>query len=156
MRWWKRKKEDDFEIIRKDIPITDIARWFIYDTGIGDPTALANALGMNPDSLEGQEKQEEDSDNRTAQIAYLLPFLDLMSDIVADAITGIQLAEIKEKEPDNVEEIERESNLMHTMYKMISMTTLVGGFSAAMEIGLINSGEITFADTDDMKEDDDE
>lgn len=156
MNWFNRKKKKidlDFEIIRKDIPVTDIARWFIYDTGLSDPNEMASILGINPDSEEGQEKQEEDSDIRMEEISYLVPFMELMADIVANAITGIQVAEISEKEPENIEEIKRETTTMGTMYKVIAMTSLMSAFSAAMEIGLISHGEIELTDT---KEDDDE
>lgn len=153
MSWFKRKNDEpDFEIIRKDIPLTDIARWFIYDTGIGEPTEIASILGMNPDSEEGQEKQEEDSDIRMSQVEYLLPFMNLMADIVADSITGMQVAEIVKKDPDNQEEIERESKTMSTMYKVIAMSSLMGAFSAAMEIGLIHAGDIQYADEGDINE----
>ena len=152
--WWKRKREKpDIEIIRKDIPVTDIARWFIYDTGVGDPTEMANVLGMNPDSEEGQEKQEQDSEARLSQISYLMPFIDLMADIVADSITGVQIQKIKEENPDDVEEIERESTSMHMMYKVLGMTSIIGAFSAAMEIGLISDGEISFAEEHLMEDD---
>lgn len=152
--WWNRKREkEDIEIIRKDIPVTDIARWFIYDTGVGDPTEMANILGMNPDSEEGQEKQEEDSEARLSQIAYLMPFIDLMADIVADSVTGVQIQKVKEENPDDAEEIERESTSMHLMYKVLGMTSIIGAFSAAMEIGLISDGEILFAEERLMEDD---
>lgn len=143
MKWFKKKKKQfDVEIIRQDIPLTTLARWYIYDTELDDPNVIAESLGMNPDSEEGADKQRQDSDLRLEQIDYLLPFLDMMANIAADTITAIQLKQLADKDPDNKDEMEREAGTMRIMYKVISMSGLIGAFSAAVELGLVHKGDI--------------
>jgi hypothetical protein len=147
--WFNRffnKDKDDFELIRKDIPLSTIARWYIYDTELGEPNEVSNVLGLNMVSDEGDEKEREDSELRLRRIEYLLPFIHSMSDVAADIISGIQIKEILEKNPDAEEEIESELDLMRTMYKVISLSSLIGAFSSAMEIGLIHEGNIEYAE----------
>lgn len=149
MSWFNRffnKDKDDFELIRKDIPLSTIARWYIYDTELGEPNEVSNVLGLNMVSDEGDEKEREDSQLRLGRIEYLLPFIHAMSDVAADIISGIQIKEILEKNPDAEEEIESELDLMRTMYKVISLSSLIGAFSSAMEIGLIHEGNIEYAE----------
>ena len=149
MSWFNRffnKDKDDFELIRKDIPLSTIARWYIYDTELGEPNEVSNVLGLNMVSDEGDEKEREDSELRLRRIEYLLPFIHSMSDVAADIISGIQIKEILEKNPDAEEEIESELDLMRTMYKVISLSSLIGAFSSAMEIGLIHEGNIEYAE----------
>lgn len=143
MRWFRKKpKPLDFEIIRRDIPLSQLARWYMYDTELADPAELAEILGMNPDSEEGMDKEREDSDIRMSRIEYLMPFLHTMSEIAADTITGIQINEILNKNPDAKEEIERESDTMRTMYKVIALAAMMGAFSSAAELSLIEPGDI--------------
>ena len=114
----------------------------MYDTELADPAELAEILGMNPDSEEGMDKEREDSDIRMSRIEYLMPFLHTMSEIAADTITGIQINEILNKNPDAKEEIERESDTMRTMYKVIALAAMMGAFSSAAELSLIEPGDI--------------
>lgn len=143
MKWFRKKpKPLDFEIIRRDIPLSQLARWYMYDTELAEPAELAEILGMNPDSEEGMDKEREDSDIRMSRIEYLMPFLHTMSEIAADTITGIQINEIINKNPDAKEEIERESDTMRTMYKVIALAAMMGAFSSAAELSLIEPGDI--------------
>lgn len=149
MSWFDRlfkRDEDDFELVRKDIPLSTIARWYIYDTELGEPNEVSTVLGLNMVSEEGDEKEREDSELRIKNVEYLLPFIHAMSDVAADIISGIQIKEILEKNPEAEEEINTELDLMRTMYKVISLSSLIGAFSSAMEIGLIHEGNIEYAE----------
>lgn len=144
-RWFRRlKKEEPLEVefITKDVPLSTIARWFIYDTELDEPNTVAHLLGMNTVSEEGDEKERQDSDTRLENIDYLLPFLDAVANINSDVITNIQVNEIMSKDPDNEVEINRELNTMHVLYKVIGMSAIVGAFSTAMELGLITPGDV--------------
>ncbi len=148
-RWFnRRKKHDDFEIefFKQDIPISTLARWYIYDTELGEPNEVAELLGMTNVSEEGNEKEREDSDKRMDNIEYLLPYIDAIANISSDVITNIQVSEITKKHPDDKEEIEREIGTMSVLYKVIGMAAIVGAFSTAMEIGLIKPGDLEGAD----------
>lgn len=155
-RWFRKHKEEpfDIEIIKKDIPITTLTRWYIYDTELAEPNDVANLLGMTNVSEEGNEKEREDSDTRLENIDYLLPYLDIIAKIGADVITSIQVKEITDKNPDDKEEIEREVGTMSVLYRVIGMAAIIGAFSTAMELGLIKPGELS--STQAMWEDDEE
>ena len=149
-RFFRKRRTSEFpfdvEYIKRDIPLATIARWYIYDTELAEPNEVSDVLGMTNVSEEGDEKEREDSDIRLDNIEYLMPFLNAIAEIGADVITGIQVKEITDKNPDDKEEIEREIGTMSMLYKVIGMAAVIGAFSTAMEIGLIKPGEITEAD----------
>lgn len=149
-RWFnKRKKHEEFDIefFKKDIPLSTIARWYIYDTELAEPNEVSALLGMTNVSEEGNEKEREDSDNRLEQIDYLLPYLEAIASISADVITSIQVKEITDKNPQDKEEIEREVGTMNVLYRVIGMAAIIGAFSTAMELGLVKPGELDGVDT---------
>jgi hypothetical protein len=148
-RFFNRKKKEnqfDVEFFTKDVPLSTIARWYIYDTELAEPNEVADLLGMTYVSEEGNEKERQDSDNRLEAINYLLPYINMISDISSDVITSIQVSEITKKNPDDKEEIEREINTMATLYKVIGMAAVVGAFSTAMDLGLIKPGDVSGTD----------
>lgn len=137
-----KKKDDDYQIFTRDIPLSTILRWYIYDTELGEPNDVVEVMGLNRASEEGDEKEREDSEVRLDNIGYLIPYLDSMADIAADVITAVQVDEINKDNPDNSEEIERELNTMRVLYKIVSLSAIMGAFASAMEIGLIEPGNI--------------
>jgi hypothetical protein len=153
---FKKRKELEFEFITKDIPLSTIMRWYLYDVALGEPNEMSTMVGLNPVSQEGDDKEQEDSDVRLDNIEYILPFLNTIAEMGADVISAIQVDEITKADPDNVEEISKEMDMMKTMYKVVALSALIGGFSTAMEIGLIAPGELTGAGTIDAKELDNE
>lgn len=65
----------------------------------------------------------------------------MMSEMTADVITGIQLDELQKHDPGNEKEREREREMMRMMYKMIAFSSLLGGLSSGVQLGLINPGK---------------
>jgi hypothetical protein len=142
-RWFnKRDEQFDVEYFKKDIPLSTIARWYVYDTELGEPNEVVEFIGLNKASAEGDEKEREDSDIRLDNIEYLLPYLHAIADVAADVITGVQIDEIVKRNPNDKEEIERELDTMKVLYKVVSLSAIIGAFASAMEIGLIEPGEI--------------
>lgn len=137
-----KKKDENYQIFTRDIPLSTILRWYIYDTELGEPNDVVEVMGLNRASEEGDEKEREDSEVRLDNIGYLMPYLDSMADIAADVITAVQVDEITKDNPDNVEEIERELGTMRVLYKIVSLSAIMGAFASAMEIGLIEPGDI--------------
>ena len=43
INWIKRffNREPEFEIVRNDIPMSTVLRWYLYDTGIENPNEIA-------------------------------------------------------------------------------------------------------------------
>ena len=132
----------EYEIVSKDIPLTHLMRWFLYDTGLINPNEIVNRLNLTPVSDEGNVKEEEDSDNRMASIAELIPFLELMSDITADAIVAIQVQDIEEALGSDTEQISHEMTVMRSLYKVVGLSALVSAFSAAAELGMISTDAV--------------
>ena len=144
-KWFNRRKNEDrwdFEVVTKDIPLSTIARWYLYDTELAEPNEVSALLGLNNVSEEGNEKEREDSDVRLDNIEYLIPFIEAIAKIGADVITSIQIKEITDKNPEAKEEIERESDTMNMLYRVVSMAGMIGAFSSAMELGLIQPGDL--------------
>jgi len=156
VKWFKRKKNESpqIEFLQKEVPLSTLLRWYIYDSGLGEPNDLATLLGLNPVSDEGEEMENTDSDKRMARINFIMPFLHTIAEMGADVIVSLQVDEIKKNNPEDFEEIDKEENLMRLMYKMVGMSALVGAFSSAMEIGLIAPGELLDADLVEMEHDD--
>ena len=153
----RKKRPLEFELITRDIPISTIMRWYLYDVALGEPINLAKLLGLPPISEEGDEYETSDSERRLDQIEYIMPFLDMVSGIGADVITAIQTEEIKKSnDPAMAEEIAREEGQMKAMYKVVGLSALLGAFATAMEIGLIAPGELQRAHPDIATEEDDE
>lgn len=138
-RFFKRNKGYEFEHIARDVPFSTLVRWFIYDTGLTDPNEAAQILGMTPVSEEGDDKEMQDSDNRLEAIADLMPFLVVLAEISATALTKIQSHEIAETEGAISEE---EIESMHSLYTLVSLSSLISGFSTAVELGLISKDSL--------------
>lgn len=166
MSWFSRffKKNGDpinvsFEHFKEEVPLGTLMRWYLYDTDLAEhPNELALLLGMNPVSDEGHEHEEGESDSRLDKIEYLIPFISTIAELGADVIVAMQVDEIKKREPDGFleKEIERETEMMHMMYRMIGFSALLGGLSSAIKLGLIVPGEVYLTDLAYKKEEDDE
>lgn len=94
---------------------------------------------MTPVSEEGDDKEMQDSDNRLEAIADLMPFLVVLAEISATALTKIQSHEIAETEGAISEE---EIESMHSLYTLVSLSSLISGFSTAVELGLISKDSL--------------
>ena len=144
--WPFKKKKPihvEFETVNAEIPLGTLMRWFLYDTDLSeDPNSIAKILGMTPVSEEGDEHEMQESEKRLDEVAYLLPYIDMMSEMTADVITGIQLDELQKHDPSNDKEREREREMMRMMYKMIAFSSLLGGLSSGVQLGLIKPGDI--------------
>lgn len=142
MKWFRKKKEPQYEIISKDVPLTHLMRWFLYDTGLIDPNEIASRLNMTPVSDEGDIKEEEDSDARMDAIVELIPFIEIMAEITADAITAIQVKDIEESLDEDAAQITHEMTVMKQMYKVVSLSALVSTFAAAVELGIVSTDSV--------------
>lgn len=142
MKWFKKRKGLDFEIISKDVPITSLMRWFLYDTGLIEPNEIASRLNLTPVSEEGDIKEEEDSNNRIEAISDLLPFIELMAQITADVVTAIQVKDIENSLEEQESQIAHELTVMRQMYKVVALSALLSTFSAAVELDIISTDAI--------------
>lgn len=130
---WFRKKKHEIGISTAEVPMTTLYRWFLYDTGLDDANKLAELVGLNRVSEEGDVKEQEDSDLRLSSLYHLLPYIDAISDMAADTFVALQ----EGKDLENLTDEETESSRI--IYKAISMASLIGALSIGLHIGVLDS-----------------
>ena len=137
MSWFrKRKRKDEYEVFTSEIPITTMVRWFIHDVGYGDDT-LDTFIGLPPISEEGNSKEAQDSSERLSELQPLVPFIDSMADIAANVLAAVALQSTDEDELPDGEDPDEMADVLATIYKSVSLATLIGTLSTASALGLI-------------------
>jgi hypothetical protein len=140
----KDKEEPDelpeAELSAKLIPATTLARWYLYDVEVENPNEVAKLLGLYPVSQEGEGKEKEDSESRMEALKPLLPFLANMSDLNGKIMSSIQLDYFKSNVKDLPEHMTSNLEMMAKVYSQVSFAALLSGFSAAIELGLVDPG----------------
>lgn len=154
MSWFKRNKRPELDIITNDIPTSTVHRWYLYDTKmLEDINDIAEAIGLTRVSSEGDAKEKEDSEERLLNLTGIFPFLYNMSELSADVMTAIHAKELVETDESAEEAIEVLTN-MHNIYKATALSTLIGTFSTALALGIIETN--TISSTTYFLEEDDE
>lgn len=121
--------------------MSTVSRWYLYDTGLSDNiNDLADGIGLSRISEEGETKEQEDSDRRMDNTEPLFSFLHSMSELSATVMSVVYMNEMaKEAKEIDPEELEEMMDNMHNVYKVIALSTLMGTFSSALELGIISS-----------------
>lgn len=130
---WFRKKKHEIGIETSEIPMTTLFRWFLYDTGLDDANKLAELVGLNRVSEEGDAKEQEESDIRLSRLYSLMSYIDAISDMTADTFVAMQ----EGKDPDGLTDEETEASRI--IYKAVGMSTLIGALSIGLHIGIVDS-----------------
>lgn len=139
MSWFKRRRPE-FEIITNDVPMSTVNRWYIYDTHLSENfNDVAEAIGLSRISSEGEAKEIEDSEGRMNNLAGIFPFLEHMSEVSANVLSAIHSKELVEDDEDSEEILLN----MHNIYKAVALSTLIGTFSSALELGIIDTNTIS-------------
>jgi len=113
--------------------MTTLFRWFLYDTGLDDANKLAELVGLNRVSEEGDAKEQEESDIRLSRLYSLMSYIDAISDMTADTFVAMQ----EGKDPDGLTDEETEASRI--IYKAVGMSTLIGALSIGLHIGIVDS-----------------
>lgn len=138
MSWLKklfRRVEPEDEIVRREILISTILRWHLYDLGVDTPNEVAVSLGLNPVSDEGEEKELEDSEVRLQEVTYFLPFLKIIAKINAEVVASVQLRSMEDS--DLADKFEEEIEHIIEFYTDISTSCLISAFASGIELGII-------------------
>ena len=138
MNWkfWKRDEPlFEFVIDSKEIPTSTLFRWFCYDSGVEVPNKIAEAVGFNPISSEGEEMELKESIIRLRRVEPYKDFIDMMSTIAGEVMTKSM------KEIMNNDEMlsEEDQEIMSDVYTKLATLALVPAFSAALELGLVTN-----------------
>jgi hypothetical protein len=156
INWIKRlfNREPEFEIVRNDIPMSTVLRWYLYDTGIENPNEIAELVGLNPVSDEGDAKEREDSNNRIEDIMPLMPFIETIASISADVISSIHIKNYIKSNPDEI--VDEDVAAIGLVYKAVAMSNIVGTLAIANHLDLIHLGGVMSELMGIEKEDNDE
>ena len=138
-RFFSRRQDDDYETFKSEVPFSTLTRWYLYDMSMPEPNELAVSLGLTPVSDEGEEKEEEDSEERLAELQGFIPYLDIISELNAKIITIAQLNDLK-KNKDVDEEIEQDVMIMRDLYHAVGFSALISAFSFGLKLGIIHPG----------------
>jgi len=111
-----------------------VRRKVIFDC-MADPQKAFVLTGMVGVSEEGAEKEEEDSLNRLAAVAPLVPILDTMADWLAETSVELQLAAV---DPNDIPPAFREHML--AMFYTVIKGSLAASFSVLNDLGMIEIG----------------
>ena len=130
---WFRKKKHEIGIETSEIRMTTLFRWFLYDTGLDDANKLAELVGLNRVSEEGNVKEQEDSDLRLSRLYSLMSYIDAISDMTADTFVAMH----EGKDPDGLTDEETEASRI--IYKAVGMSTLIGALSIGLDLGILDS-----------------
>lgn len=142
--WFKKRKPRKRQVhisLSKDnvIPLTTLARWYLYDTDLEEPNKIAPKLGMSLVSEEGNEKELEDSDKRIDRILTLYPFIGAIADINARAVSAAQIMHM-EKQNGGIDLADSEG-MISELYRTIGHAAITSAFSTAIELGIVRLSE---------------
>lgn len=140
-KFWKKKEEAHDKVVT-EIPLPVLARWYFYDAGLEDPNKLSELLGMMPVSLEGAEKEEEESDARLLNVFPLIPFLETIADINARAITELQFDHFTKNQDMDPDQLEHEKVHIEEMYCQVGYSALLSAFASGLELGIISTDTV--------------
>lgn len=143
---------DDESWVTREIPITTLARWYLYDMDVKNVNKLATTLDLMPVSEEGDEKERQDSNTRVDRIEDLIPYISIMSEINAKAVIQVQQNELPASVRRAMQHHSAELEQLLLFYQHMSFAAIFSAFSSAAELGLIDiSGR--FTSTTSFKED---
>lgn len=134
----------DDEWVSKSVPISTLARWYLYDLDVANPNKLAVSLDLTPVSEEGDEKERQDSDVRITRLEGMMPFIHTMADINAKAVFQVQKNELPEEMRKFLSTESPELEQLVKFYESMSFAAILSALSSAAELGLIDvSGRFT-------------
>jgi hypothetical protein len=126
----KRKKKNEISLEE----VTRRLRGFILDSQVQNAHEMSVILGCSAISEEVQEREEEESDNRTSRISYLIPMLYAYSHALADGAMEYQ----RSNTPDNIKDLPKEIWYQsRTMMTDLSLSALMGSVSQLVDMGLL-------------------
>ena len=132
---WPWNKKDEYEVVTSEVPMSTVYRWYLYDTAMNENiNELAEAVGLNPISEEGEAKEREDSEERLLHLKEMFPFMDAISDLSSKVLTSIHLKELHTMDEDHDDAAVDD---MLAVYKAVAFSTLVGAFSIGINLGLV-------------------
>jgi hypothetical protein len=143
MSFWKKSKHPyKSERLVTEVSLPTLARWYAYDAGLDHPDEVADALGMLPTSEDGVRMEEQDSDRRTERVMPLIPLIETIADINAQAIATLQMDSYTNDQGMDPDDLAHERIHIEDMYRQIGFSALLAGISAGIELGILETNAI--------------
>jgi hypothetical protein len=143
MSFWKKSKHPyKSERLVTEVSLPTLARWYAYDAGLDHPDEVADALGMLPTSEDGVRMEEQDSDRRTERVMPLIPLIETIADINAQAIATLQMDNYTNDQGMDPDDLAHERIHIEDMYRQIGFSALLAGISAGIELGILETNAI--------------
>jgi hypothetical protein len=119
------------------IPISTVYRWFLYDVAGADAPTFNEVFQLTPVSPEGDEKEQDDSDNRLEAIEDLLSFAHMYADITSEYAFEVHRKQML-KMPEVTEELlESSKDSLTSFYSNMIFAGIVSVLSASTALKLI-------------------
>lgn len=141
-KFWKRNNKPEYVIGSHTVPLSTLFRWYCYDLRIDNPNKIAEAVGLTPISNEGEEMERRDSDLRVLRVLPYMNFFNTIADINSIALSESQMSifdSVIDTAGATKEELEDMVDRITEIYKLISMSALVSGFSSAFALDLVSN-----------------
>lgn len=146
MSWFRKNKKVEYEVYSHDVPLTTMVRWFLNDIGYGEEN-IDNLIGLSPISEEGATKEIEDSDKRLDYLKAITPFIETMSEIASNTLSTIAV-KIADDQGQPLETSDESIELLNSLYYSIALSSILGAFSIASALGIIEITAIASDNTD--------
>lgn len=134
MRWpWQRKRIR----LEPELTLPEISarlKGFLLDTQVENAQEISVILGCMSSSEEGMLHEEDESDKRMERIAYLVPLIYSMSNILATGTIEFQRSELPEDTPELPDELFWDSR---KLLEQVAFAALSGGISQIVDMGLL-------------------
>lgn len=145
MSWFRKNKQPKYEVETHDVPLSTMVRWFLHDIGYGEEQ-VDDLIGLSPISKEGITKEMEDSNRRLSSLYTITPYIETISEIAANVLSTIAVKSAEEH-GDSLDS-EKDAELLNKLYYSISLSSIIGAFSIASSLGIINVSAIAAENKD--------
>jgi hypothetical protein len=143
--WFRKNKKPEYEVETHDIPLSTMVRWFLHDVGYGEDQ-IDDLIGLSPISEEGIHKEIEDSNARLNSLFTITPYIETMAEISANVLSTIAFKNAEEH-GDSLDG-EKDAELLTKLYYSIALSSIIGAFSIASSLGIINLSAVAAENKD--------
>jgi hypothetical protein len=143
--WFRKNKKPEYEINTQDVPLTTMVRWLLHDIGYGEDQ-IDDLIGLSPISEEGIDKEIEDSNMRLRSLLPITPYIETIAEIASNVLSTIALKTAEEY--GDALDSDQDAELLNKLYYSISLSSIIGAFSIASALGIIEVSAIAAENKD--------
>jgi hypothetical protein len=136
MGFFRRNKKSNYEVYSQDVPLSTMVRWFLNDIGYGEDN-IDSLIGLSPISPEGADKELDDSKRRLILLEPIIPFIETIAEISSNILSTIAV-KVADEHGESLETSDESLELLNSLYYSISLSSIIGAFSIASTLGIID------------------